>query len=305
MNEIDLVRVHFNPNSLMLLNILMGFLMFGIALDIKLADFQRVFQMPKLVFIGLLCQYLFFPALTLLIIYVFQPATSVAVGMILVSACPSGNMANYLTHRANGNVALSVTLNAIMALFASISTPLIFSFWSSFVPNVANLGQNIHISFFQMVQIILQVILVPLAVGMYLAFRYPDFIQKIKKPISTISVVLFFSFLIGAIIANWDNVLQHLDKIFFIVLIHNLLALIMGYSVASLFGLSMADRKTIAIESGVHNTGLGLILIFIFFNGLGGMAMIAAWWGIWDLIVPSGVVEYWRRRAGRSSNEGN
>jgi BASS family bile acid:Na+ symporter len=131
---------------------------------------------------------------------------------------------------------------------------------------------------------------------MYLAFRFPNFIGKIKKTISTISVLLFFAFLIGAIIANWENALNHLDKIFFIVLVHNLLALVMGYSVASLFGVSIADRKTIAIESGVHNTGLGLILIFNFFNGLGGMAMIAAWWGIWDLIFPTGVVEYWRRR---------
>jgi bile acid:Na+ symporter, BASS family len=295
MNDIDLVVVHFKPESLRLLNILLGFLMFGVALDIKLSDFKKVIETPKPIFVGLLCQYLLFPALTLLIIYLAQPPTSVALGMILVSACPSGNMANYLTHRARGNVALSVTLNSITVLFASLSTPIVYSIWSAFVPNRESLGQQIAIPFVDMVLIIMQVIVLPLLIGMFLTHRYPDFINKIKKTIATVSVVIFFAFLVGAIIANWDNVVLHLNKIFFIVLIHNALALLMGYATAYIFGLSAQDKRTITLESGVHNTGLGLLLIFNFFNGLGGMAMIAAWWGIWDLIAPMGLVEYWRR----------
>jgi BASS family bile acid:Na+ symporter len=296
MNDIDLVVVHFKPENLRLLNILLGFLMFGVALDISLNDFKRIIETPKPILVGLLCQYLLFPALTLLVIYVAQPPTSVALGMILVSACPSGNMANYLTHRAKANVPLSVTLNSITVLLASISTPLVYSIWSQFVPNRESLGQQIAIPFSDMVVIILQVIVLPLFIGIFLANRYPVFIGKIKKAIGTISLLLFFAFLIGAIAANWDNVLLHLDKIFLIVLLHNAMALMMGYTAAHLFGLSETDKRTIAIESGVHNTGLGLVLIFNFFNGLGGMAMIAAWWGIWDLIAPLGLVEYWRRK---------
>jgi BASS family bile acid:Na+ symporter len=296
MNEIDLVHVHFKPESLKLLNILLGFLMFGVALDIKISDFKKILQTPKPVLVGLLCQYLMFPALTLAIIYMMKPATSVALGMILVSACPSGNMANYLTHRANANVALSVTLNSITVLFASLSTPLVYAFWSTYVPDVQNFGQAIEIPFIHMVQIIVQVIVLPLLIGMFLANRYPIFVDKFKKVIARFSVIIFFGFLVGAIIANWDNVIQHLGKIFFIVFIHNVLALGIGYFTASIFGLDEKDKRTITIESGVHNTGLGLLLIFNFFNGLGGMAMIAAWWGIWDLIFPSGLVEYWRRK---------
>ncbi|MFZ4545466.1 MAG: bile acid:sodium symporter family protein [Saprospiraceae bacterium] len=296
MSEIDLVHVHFNPQSLKLLNVLLGFLMFGVALDIRISDFRKVLETPKPVLVGILCQYFLFPFLTLMIIYVARPATSVALGMILVSACPSGNMANYLTHRAGANVALSVTLNSITVLFASISTPLVYSIWSKFVPNQQSLGQEINIPFVDMVLIILQVIVLPLLVGMLLTNRFPAIIQKIKKPVSTASLVIFIAFLIGAVIANRDNVMQHLDKIFWIVVIHNALALLMGYTTASLFRLSLSDTRTIAIESGVHNTGLGLLLIFNFFNGLGGMAMIAAFWGIWDLIAPFFLVEYWRRR---------
>ena len=296
MNDIDLVHVHFNPQSLQLLNVLLGFLMFGVALDIHLSDFKNVLKTPGPVLVGLLCQYLLFPFLTLLIIYAAQPPTSVALGMILVSACPSGNMANYLTHRAKANVALSVTLNSITVLCASVLTPLVYSIWSQFVPDKQSIMQEINIPFAEMVRIILQVIVLPLLFGMFLAYRFPDLVQKVKKPISTLSLLIFIAFLIGAVVANRDNIVLHLDKIFWIVVAHNALALMMGYATAKFFRLSDADTKTIAIESGVHNTGLGLLLIFNFFNGLGGMAMIAAFWGIWDLIAPFFLVEFWRRR---------
>jgi bile acid:Na+ symporter, BASS family len=297
MNEIDLVHVQFKPENLQLLNIILGFLMFGVALDIKIEDFRRVTESPKPIMVGLLCQYVLFPLLTLLMIYAMQPPTSVALGMILVSACPSGNMANYLTHRAKANVALSVSLNALTVLFATISTPLVYGFWSKFVPNVENLGSVIRIPFADMIWIIFQVIALPLLLGMLLTHYFPILTNKIKKTISILSLVVFFAFLVGAIVANWHNVVYHLDKIFLIVLVHNLLALAMGYSTAKLFRLDEKNARTLAIESGVHNTGLGLVLIFNFFNGLGGMAMIAAWWGIWDLIAPLFFVEYWRRKA--------
>jgi bile acid:Na+ symporter, BASS family len=295
MNEIDLVHVQFKAENLQLLNVILGFLMFGVALDIKIEDFKRITETPKPIMVGLLCQYILFPVLTLLMIYAMHPPTSVALGMILVSACPSGNMANYLTHRAKANVALSVSLNALTVLFASISTPLVYGFWSKFVPDVENLGTAISIPFADMILIIVQVIAFPLLLGMVLAHSFPVLINRIKKIVSIFSLLIFFSFLVGAIAANWHNVVHHLDKIFLIVLIHNLLALAMGYGTAKVFRLDEKNARTLAIESGVHNTGLGLVLIFNFFNGLGGMAMIAAWWGIWDLIAPLFFVEYWRK----------
>lgn len=297
MHEIDKIIINFDPSKMMALNIIMGFLMFGIALDVKIEDFKQIRETPRPIFAGMLCQYILFPLLTLGMIYVMQPPTSVALGMILVSACPSGNMANYLTHRARGNVALSVTLNSLTVLLASVATPLVFGFWAKFVPGFDTFSSSISIPFGDVVKIISQVILMPLLIGMFLAHRFPIFVEKIKKYVGTVSVVVFFAFLIGAIVNNWDNVIQHLDKVFMMVLVHNALALGMGYGVATIFSLTEADRRTITIESGVHNTALGLILIFNFFDGIGGMAMIAAWWGIWDLIAPVGLIEYWRRRS--------
>jgi bile acid:Na+ symporter, BASS family len=296
MNEIDLVNVHFSEKNLFFLNIVIGFLMFGIALDIKIEDIKNAINTPKPILVGLLCQYFLFPTATLILIYIFQPPTSVALGMILVAACPSGNTANYTTHRANANVALSVSLNAIIVLFAFISTPIVYKIWSSFVPNTMSLGEQISIPFFDMFVIITQLIVVPLGVGIFLNHQFPVFVQKIKKPISTISLLIFFAFIVGAIINNWDNLVKYLSLVFFIVLLHNALGLIIGYYAGKVFSLNEKDCQTLSIESSIHNTALGLVLIFKFFNGLGGMAVIAAWYGTWDLIVPFAVATYWRHK---------
>ncbi len=296
MNELDQVSVHFNPASLTFLNILLGFLMFGVALDIKLEDFKNILKSPKAVSIGLLCQYILFPAATIALIYIFQPPTSVALGMVLVAACPSGNMANYMTHRAGANVALSVTLNTIIVAFAVISTPLVYGLWSKLVPNQEALSQSVQIDSKMMFLIITELIFIPLVLGIFLNHKFPLTVEKIKKPVSYLSLLIFFGFIIGALYANWANVVNHLAKIFFIVLIHNALGLLLGYYTGKLFRLNEKDCQTLSIESSLHNTALGLILIFNFFNGLGGMAFIAAWYGTWDLVVPFALTAYWAKK---------
>jgi bile acid:Na+ symporter, BASS family len=296
MEQLDLVNVHFDKSSLFYLNILLGFLMFGVALDIKIEDFKNVLKNPKAIFLGLLCQYILFPAVTIGLIYLFRPPSSVALGMVLVAACPSGNMANYMTHRARANVTLSVSLNAIIVILAFISTPLVYGIWSDFIPEKNSLTQSISIPIFDMIKIISLLIIIPLIFGVFLNNYYPIFTNKIKKGVSILSLLIFVGFIVGALAANWDNVVGHLDKIFFIVLIHNALGLAIGYFTGKIFSLSEKDCQTLSIESSLHNTALGLILIFQFFNGIGGMAMIAAWYGIWDLIVPFFLTNYWRRK---------
>jgi bile acid:Na+ symporter, BASS family len=296
MNELDQVSVHFNRESLTFLNILLGFLMFGVALDIKLEDFKNILQSPKAVSIGLLCQYILFPAATIALIYIFQPPTSVALGMVLVAACPSGNMANYMTHRAGANVALSVTLNTIIVAFAVITTPLVYGLWSKLVPNQEALSQSVQMDSKLMFLIITELIFIPLVLGIFLNYKFPVLVAKIKKPVSYLSLLIFFSFIVGALYANWSNVVNHLTKIFVIVLIHNALGLLLGYYTGKFFRLNNKDCQTLSIESSLHNTALGLILIFNFFNGLGGMAFIAAWYGIWDLVVPFALTAHWAKK---------
>lgn len=299
MHPVDTLRIHFNADQLIILNMAMAFLMFSVALDIKLSDFRAVVRFPKAVFVGLTVQYLLFPLFTLLLVYLFKPPVSVAMGMVLVSMCPSGNMTNFLVHFAKANIALSVTLNAIIILSASFVTPAGFLFWSKFIENSEELRKSFSISMLDMALIIVQLIVLPLFVGMWLHAKFPALIEKIRPWVQRIALLIFFSILVLAVLANRENVLNYLGFVFVLVLVHNLGALGSGYGLAKMFRLPEQDCRALAFEAGIHNTALGLLLIFRFFDGLGGMALIAAWWGIWDLITGYGLAMYWRKRVMR------
>jgi len=297
MHPIDTLHINFNPNQLFILNIAMAFLMFSVALDVLPGDFKKVLQFPRSVATGLLAQYLVFPILTLGIIWGFRPPVSVAMGMVLVSMCPSGNMTNFLVHFAKANVALSVTLNAIIILSATIITPAGFLFWSKFIPESEPLRKSFQVGFLDMALIIIQLIVLPLALGMTLNARFPTLIERIRLWVQRIALLLFFSILCFALIGNLENIRNYLGFIFILVLVHNFVGLSNGYLLGTLARLPESDRRTLAFEAGVHNTALGLLLIFRFFNGLGGMAIIAAWWGIWDLVTGIALAGYWRRKS--------
>ena len=297
MHPVDTLHIAFNPHQMVILNLAMAFLMFSVALDVRLADFRKVVDFPRSVLTGLVAQYLLFPLLTLAIIAVFQPPVSVAMGMVLVSMCPSGNMTNFLVHFSRANVALSVTLNAIIILSATIVTPAGFLFWSQFIPESSALRTSFAIDFSDMALIILQLIVLPLLIGMALNSRFPDLIAKIRPGVQRLSLALFFTILALALLGNLKNMVDYLGFVFVLVAVHNLAGISAGYGLGRLARLPKLDCRTLAFESGVHNTALGLLLIFRFFNGLGGMALIAAWWGIWDLVTGMTLAYWWRRNA--------
>lgn len=303
MHPVDTFRIHFNPDQMAVLNLAMAFLMFSVALDVRLGDFRKVVDYPKSVLTGLLVQYLLFPVFTLGIIWLFEPPVSMALGMVLVSMCPSGNMTNFLVHFAKANVALSVTLNACIILLATVVTPAGFLFWGKYVPDSEALRTSFEIRFVDMALIIVQLILAPLLVGMLLHHRFPEVIARVRPWAQRISLLIFFSILAMALLGNWDNLVQYLGFVFMVVAVHNLVALGTGYWLGRLNRLPELDCRTLAFEAGVHNTALGLLLVFKFFGGLGGMALVAAWWGIWDLVTGLGLALRWRRQPMVKSEE--
>ena len=298
MHPVDALRIHFNPDQMAVLNMAMAFLMFSVALDVRLSDFRKVVDYPKSVLTGLVAQYLLFPVFTLGIIWLFEPPVSMALGMVLVSMCPSGNMTNFLVHFAKANVALSVTLNAFIILLATVITPAGFLFWGKYVPDSEALRTSFEIRFADMALIIVQLILAPLVVGMLLHHRFPEAIAKVRPWAQRISLLIFFSILALALLGNWDNLKNYLGFVFVVVAVHNLVALSTGYWLGRFNRLPELDCRTLAFEAGVHNTALGLLLVFKFFGGLGGMALVAAWWGIWDLVTGIGLALHWRRHSG-------
>ncbi|MFN0016052.1 MAG: bile acid:sodium symporter family protein [Saprospiraceae bacterium] len=303
MHQVDLLRINFNPDQLAVLNVAMAFLMFSVALDVRPADFRQVARFPKSIVVGMVAQYLLFPLLTLGIIALFRPPTSMALGMVLVSMCPSGNMTNFLVHFSGANTALSVTFNAIIILLATILTPAGFLFWSQYVPESEALRTSFDLGLGDMARIILQLILAPLLIGMLLNNRFPVFTARIRPWVQRVALVLFFSILVLALLGNGDNLTKYLGSVFAIVLVHNALGLGTGYWVGRLARLPEGDCRTLAFETGVHNTALGLLLIFRFFNALGGMALVAAWWGIWDLVTGISLAIWWKRNPATPSSK--
>ncbi len=258
--------------------------MFGVALDLRIIDFVRLTKVPKPAIVGVLSQFLVLPLLTFLLVLVIEPRPSIAMGMMIVAACPGGNVSNFMTSLARGNVALSVSLTAISTVAAIFMTPFNLSFWASLYPPTAKILTAVSIDTFEVFQTIVLILAIPLVLGMLVRQYYPKTAATLMKWLKPISIIIFLAFVLVAFSNNISIFLDYFQFMVLIVFVHNALAFACGYSMATIFGLSDDDRKSITIETGIQNSGLGLLLIFSFFHGLGGMAMIAAWWGIWHII---------------------
>jgi bile acid:Na+ symporter, BASS family len=296
MSEIDLVRLNFNPGSLWALNAIIGLVMFGVALDLKAADFRAVLTMPKPVLIGLVGQFLLLPAFTFVLVLLIRPAPSIALGMMLVAACPGGNISNFLTHYAKGNTALSITMTAISTAVAVVMTPLNLSLWGGLNPETAKILRVVALDPLDMLLAVFLLLGLPMIAGMSVGHRFPGFVERAHKPVKIFSIVVFGLFVLGALAANWRYFVDFVGFVVFAVLLHNALALATGYYAARLSGLPERDRRAVSIEVGIQNSALGLILIFNFFGGLGGMAIVTAWWGIWHIVSGLTVSTIWSRR---------
>ncbi len=284
MNDIDTVALNFSPASLMALNGVLAIVMFSVALDLRIADFGRLMKAPKPLLTGIVSQFLLLPALTFGLVMVTQPQASIALGLILVAACPGGNISNYITHRAGGNTALSVSLTAFTTVGAIVLTPLNIAFWGNLYGPSREILQAIKIDPVQVAITVILMLLLPLLAGIVLNERRRFLAMRLRAPMQKLSLVIFVAFIVLALLANWAFFLGYAHHVALLVFLHNALALAGGYGIASLVGLSEFDRRSVTIETGIQNSGLGLILIFGFFGGLGGMAVVAAFWGIWHAI---------------------
>jgi len=296
LTDIDAIRLNFSPGSLMLLNAILSIVMFSIALDLKPADFRALTRTPKALLTGMFSQFIVLPVLTFLMLLVSNPQPSIGLGLILVAACPGGNISNFITHRAGGNTALSVSMTGISTVAAILLTPFNVAFWGNlYEPTRAILRQttldpvSIAITVFFM-------LILPLILGIMVNVRLPEFAARIRKTMQRLSMAIFLGFIVLALAANWSFFLSFAGAVAGLVVVHNALALSGGYVSALVMRLPEYDRRAIAIETGIQNSGLGLVLIFAFFGGLGGMAVAAAFWGIWHAISGLALATFWSRR---------
>ena len=266
--ELDTIILEFDSESLFFLNLTLAVIMFGVSLNITVSDFSRIIKKPKSVLIGVLSQFILLPAFTFLLVSIIKPIPSIALGMFMVAACPGGNISNFMTNYAKGNAALSVSLTAIATLLGIVMVPLNFQLWSGLYEPTSSLINTISISPLEMVKVISLLLGVPLILGMLVRNYFPKFALKTAPFFKIGSILFFMALIILALSKNIAIFKKYIHYVFIIVLVHNILAFTLGYSIASIAGLSKRNRRTLAIETGIQNSGLALLLIFSFLTVL-------------------------------------
>ncbi|HCY84570.1 MAG TPA: symporter, partial [Desulfobacteraceae bacterium] len=281
---LDQVQLNFNPTGIAIINGAIGLMMLGVALELTFDDFKRILASPKAPAIGLVAQFVLLPAFTFLLVLAIRPYPSIALGMMLVAACPGGNLSNIITYLAKGNCAVSISMTAVSTVVAIVMTPLNISFWGGLNPATEPILRQVHLNPMDVFVTVFIILGIPLVAGMSLGRYFPALAERVKKPFKLFSLVFFVIIVCGALAANWKYFIAYVGLVVLAVLLHNALALNIGYWSGRLFGLPEADCRAVCVEVGIQNSALGLLLVFNFFNGLGGMAILVAWWGIWNII---------------------
>ncbi len=302
------VTINFGQGGMVIVNIILAFVMFGVALGIKPQTFKDVFTNPKSVILGIFLQWVALPAVTFAIALILNPLITpmIALGMILVASCPGGNISNFISSLSRGNIELSVSMTAITTAFAPLITPLNFFFWGTLYSHIVSLNSEIPtlvIPFLPMLEQILLLLGLPIVLGLIFAHYFPKATKMITRPTMILSILLFFGMVVVSFMQNFQIILDNILYVFFIVLIHNGCALSTGYLGGMLAKVPVQDRRSLTVEIGIQNSGLGLILLFnpaifppeVWHNHYGGMLFIAAWWGIWHIVSGLGIAFMFRR----------
>lgn len=313
--HIDAIKVNMNEAGMNAINIVLAFVMFGVALGIKPRTFVDIIKKPQSVLLGIICQMILMPALTFLLTITFKNWISpmIALGMILVASCPGGNISNFITSLSRGNTELSVSLTAFNTAACIFTTPLNFSFWGKMYLNFAEkrmLLPELEIPFWEIFKTIVILLGIPLVLGMLCSHYLPNVAQKLKKPMQYLSVAFFILMVVLTFGNNIDAFMKCIKYIFLIVFVHNLLALGIGFGTGTIFKIPYKDRRTLTIETGIQNSGLGLVLLFntaIFdpdiWTNNGGMVVITAWWGVWHIISGLTLAYLWKIRGRKEADE--
>ncbi|MCB9190402.1 MAG: bile acid:sodium symporter family protein [Flavobacteriales bacterium] len=291
----EAISINFDPNSRMTLNFLLAFIMFGVALDLRWQDISRAFRNPKPTLLGLLSQFVLMPALTFAVAYFWNPLPGLALGMFLVAACPGGTISNFMSSVAKADLGLSVTLTAVSTFLCLFFTPFNFEFWSGLYPHTSELLKTVSLDAKELFSTVFLFLILPVFVGMFFRSRFPVRTNKIMKPIRWLSMVIFIAFVVVAFLKNKDNFLAHAHLVLALVVVHNGLALILGYLVGKAGRLNEAASRSLSIETGIQNSGLGLVICFNFFPEIGEMALLCASWGIWHIISGLTLSTIWSR----------
>ena len=242
------------------LPVALAIIMLGMGLSLTLSDFKRVLIYPKAVALGLFNQLILLPLIGFLLANAFGLEPALAVGLMILAACPGGVTSNLISHVSKGDTALSITLTAISSLTTILTIPFIISIS---LDHFYGSAQGIQLDILKTIKTILAITIVPVGIGMLIRSKNADFANKMNNPVKIASTIFLVLIIIGAILKEKDNVVEFFRQVGLVTLSLNVITMIIGFYSAKLFKLSKSQSITVSIESGIQN---GTMAIFIALN---------------------------------------
>lgn len=296
LQDLDGLLVQFSQAGNSLLVLFMMFVMYGVALGLKPQSFRGVMNRPQSLFLGLACQWVVLPMITFLLCMLFHNVISpmVAMGLILVASCPGGSVSNFMTSLSKGNTELSVLMSAITTLGAPIFTPINYAIWGGLYvkymePAAGSVLRTLQVPPMQIAVTVVLIMGVPILLGLITVRFAPKASVWLKEVFRYLSIIAFINIVAMMISQNLMMFKEYIGVIFIIVFIHNLTGLGIGYCASTIAHIPVKDRRAVTLETGIQNSGLGLLLLFntnIFPPEIakGGMVFVVAWWGVWHIV---------------------
>ena len=243
--------------------LILAFIMFSLGIGLNIENFKRVLKQPKDFFVGVLSQVVLFPIVALILALVFAVPIELKVGLMLLAAAPGGVTTNIISKFADGDVALSISLTAVISLLCFITIPLIFSFTYPIIT-----GQNLPFNY-SITSIIIQIFLIttiPVILGMIFKIIFPNFFLKSEKFFVNLSFILFLFFLFMAIYQELDNIIDYFAASGLVTLVLNIIVVIVAFLLCGFFNIEKPQKKTILIETGLQNGTLAIVVTGLIFS---------------------------------------
>lgn len=299
MEAIDQAMFNFSPRSGLAVAVMVGFLVFAVALDLTWEQLRRVLRRPKAPGIGLLAQYLILPGVAFGIGLLMAGTPSIALGLLLVACCPAGALSNYLTGVARGSVATSVSMTAVSTLLSVVFTPLLFAFWASLNPATRTVLAQIEIDPRRVLMVLLIMLVVPVAAGMTIRARRPGTAERIRPWARRIAGIVFAVVVAILLLGNIEVLGAFARTALPPVLVTFVLAVALGWGLARVSGLAAADRRAVTLEVAFQNVALAIGLAVGFFPALAGVAITSILWGVVHLTLGFAIAAIWASPAFR------
>ena len=275
-----------NYGGVNILNLLLSMVLFTKGTTLKVEDFTNVFKKPKEISVGVAAQYIAMPLIALALAKIFSLNEALTVGLILVGTVPGGTASDVITFLSKGDVALSVSLTAVSTVIAPIITPLI---------TLVLIGNQIHFNPVDMFLSIIEIVIIPIMIGLILNSKFPDFCERLKVYLPALSAIVICLIVAGVIGANKQAILTSSSIIILVIMLQYFIAMILGFGVGYLAGMDRKQIVTVAIELAFQNSGLSTGLAKDHFPSLAQATVPGALYSVWQNFAGSILAYVFRR----------